>query len=85
MARKSSGMAVLDVAKEILRTTKSVDELRITQAVIFPLEKGMTIAETATCIGRSVRWTTEHRMAFIKAHPIFPLPIQAIVLLITLL
>ncbi len=53
MARKSSGMAVLDVAKEILRRTKSVDELRILQAVIFPLEKGMTIAETAACIGRS--------------------------------
>ena len=67
MARKSSGMAVLGVAKEILRTTKSVDELRISQAVIFPLEKGMTIAETAACIGRSVRWTTEHRTAFIKA------------------
>lgn len=66
MARIASGMEVLSVAKELLRTTKSADELRICQAVIFPLEEGMTIAETAVCIGRSTRWTTRNRVAFIS-------------------
>lgn len=67
MARIASGMEALDVAKELLRITKSANELRICQAVIFPLEEGMTIAETAACIGRSTRWTTRNRVAFIRA------------------
>lgn len=67
MARLASGREVLDVAKEALQTTKSADELRICQAVIFPLERGMSIAEAAACIGRSTRWTTQNRTAFIKA------------------
>jgi hypothetical protein len=49
--------------------TKAItaNELRICQAVVFPLEYGMTTKRTAACIGRSVGWTTRNRSAFIKA------------------
>jgi hypothetical protein len=45
----------------------TANELRICQAVIFPLEYGMTAKQTASCIGRSVGWTARNRNAFVKA------------------
>ena len=67
MARKAKGYDVLDKAKAILKTTDDADDLRVCQAVILPLEYGLSTVETAAVIGRSIRWTTHVRNRFIKA------------------
>jgi transposase len=46
---------------------RTADELRVCQAVIFPLVDGMSIKQTAAHIGRSVSWTIRNRSAFIAA------------------
>jgi transposase len=76
MARPARGKEALEVAKKFLETAQTANELRICQAVIFPLELKMTTAETAACIGRSVTWTTRNRNAFIKqsGFPVKPGP-----------
>jgi transposase len=66
MARPAKGQEALAIAKKILEKAQTANELRICQAVVFPLELKMTTAETAACIGRSVTWTTRNRNAFIK-------------------
>ena len=54
MARKAKGREVLEKAKR-------------KQAVIFPLEYGMSTEQTAAHIGRSMSWTMRNRQAFIAA------------------
>jgi transposase len=67
MARKAKGDGVLGLAKGLLAKTKDHNALRTLQAVVLPLERGMSIRETAEAIGRSVRWTTGARNAFIRS------------------
>jgi transposase len=67
MARPVKGYEVLDIAKTIMKATDVADDLRVCQAVIFPLEYGMSAAETAASVGRSIRWTTRARNKFINA------------------
>jgi hypothetical protein len=57
----------LEIAKTLMEKTREANELRVCQAVIFPLEHRMSIEQTATCVGRSRSWTTRNRNAFIKA------------------
>jgi hypothetical protein len=38
----------------LVRTAKTADELRTAQAVVLPLELGLSLAQTAQAIGRSV-------------------------------
>lgn len=66
MSRPVRGAEVLDMAKAMMQKAETADQLRICQAVLFPLELGMTTAQTAACIGRSVTWTTRSRNAFIR-------------------
>lgn len=66
MGRRSKGIEVLDIAKNLLENAKTANEIRICQAVIFPLE-GLTIEQTATKLGRSTRWVSRNRGAFISA------------------
>ena len=66
MARPVRGLEVVEKAKAELEKTQTAKQLRICQAVILPIEKKITTAETAACIGRSVSWTTRNRNAFIK-------------------
>jgi transposase len=65
MARTAKGWEMLDKAKEMMSKACTANELRICQAVIFPLEYGMSIEQTAAHIGRSVSWTIRNRQAFI--------------------
>jgi len=65
MARPARGQEVLHKAQELLAKTKNIDELRILQAVVFPLAHGMSTQETARAIGRSSRWVTGARNKFI--------------------
>jgi transposase len=67
MASKANGLSVLEIAKDLMAKAITANELRICQAVIFPLEYGMTTKQTASCTGRSVGWTTRNRNAFIRA------------------
>jgi transposase len=66
MARSAKGHEVLDIAKAAMKITNAANDLRVCQAVVFPLEYGMSASETAAAIGRSVKWTTQARNKFIK-------------------
>lgn len=52
MARKASGADQVASARELLRTTKTADELRTAQTVLLPLELGLSLEQTAKAIGR---------------------------------
>ena len=66
MARKAGGADQLEAAKELLRTAKSTDELRAAQAVVLPLELGLSLKQTAKAIGRSVGTTCNVRMRYCR-------------------
>ncbi len=65
--RTARGRDVLDKAKELLSMARTVDELRQAQAVILPLELGLTLSQTAAVIGVSKSWTSRLRTEFILA------------------
>jgi len=67
MARKPRGIELLETARALLSKSRDADEVRTLQAVVFPLDLGMSIQATARAIGRSVRWTTKARNGFISA------------------
>jgi transposase len=66
MTRPSRGREVLQKAKDCLHKAKTVEELRQVQAVVLPLEFGLTLQQTAQAIGKSVRWTSQIRSEFIR-------------------
>lgn len=66
MARKAGGAEQLTEAREALRTAKTADELRAAQAVVFPLDLGLSLAQTAKAIGRSVGATCNLRTRYCK-------------------
>ena len=66
MARKASGVEQLGLARELLRTAKTADELRTAQAVLLPLELGLSLEQTAKAIGRSVGVTCSLRIRYCK-------------------
>lgn len=53
MARKVRGRDILEIARTYLSKAKTADALRQAQAVVLPLEYGMSLAETAKAIGVS--------------------------------
>lgn len=67
MVRRASGMNVLDKAKDLLSRARTLDELRQAQAVILPLEYGLTLSQTAAVIGVSKGWACRIRTEFILA------------------
>jgi transposase len=66
MARLATGLSVIEVARNKLREAKTIDELRQAQAVIFPLDFGLSIEKTAQAIGISRGWACQLRRSFIK-------------------
>ena len=66
MARKASGADQLASARELLRTAKTVDELRTAQAGLLALELGLALEQTAKAIGRSVGVTCNLRTRYGK-------------------
>jgi len=66
MARKVRGEEILARAKESLKKAKTVNDLRKAQAVVFPLEHGMSLKETAEAIGVSKGWACQLRNCFIR-------------------
>lgn len=65
MARVASGSGMVEQARKAIATASSVEQLRQAQAVVFPLDHGMSLADTARMIGLSVGWTCRLRKAFI--------------------
>ena len=63
---KGRGADQLETAKELLRIAKSADELRAAQAVVLPLELGLSLEQTARAIGRSVGATCNLRTRYCK-------------------
>jgi hypothetical protein len=53
MGRKAKGRDILESAKAYLSKAKTAEALRQAQAVVFPLEYGMTMERTAEAIGVS--------------------------------
>jgi len=67
MARLAGGREVVGKALGLLAKVTKADELRTLQAVVFPLVNGMSTQETALAVGRSSRWVTSARNAFIRS------------------
>jgi hypothetical protein len=66
MARTASGSEHIHAARRLLKTARTADELRLAQAVLLPLELGLSIKQTAQVIGRSSRATCTLRTGFSK-------------------
>lgn len=66
MARVASGSGVVKQARKAIADAATVEQLRQAQAVIFPLDHGLSLAQTAKMIGVSVGWTCRLRNAFIR-------------------
>lgn len=61
MARSASGEGQREWARELLANAKTAEELRQAQAILLPLELGLSLAQTALAIGRSVSATGKLR------------------------
>ena len=66
MARKARGRDLLEQAKWLLSKAKTAEELRQAQAVVMPLEFGLSIEQTARAIGVSTGWACQLRNRFIR-------------------
>lgn len=65
MARTAQGADSLQAAREMLAGTQSVERLRQAQAVVLPLDYGLSLEQTARAIGRSTAWTCRLRRRFL--------------------
>jgi transposase len=65
MARPARGAEVLDWAREVLAQAETIEQLRQAQAVVLPLDYGLSLEQTARAIGRSVPWTCRLRNRFL--------------------
>lgn len=61
MARTAKGEAELEWARQRLASAKTADELREAQAIVLPLDLGLSLEQTAQVIGRSVSLTCKLR------------------------
>jgi hypothetical protein len=64
MARPATGREFIKTAKERIASAKTVDALRAAQALLLPLEFGLSLEETATVIGLSKSRTGKLRTKF---------------------
>ena len=64
MARPVTGREFVETAKERIQTAKTVDALRAAQALLLPLEFGLSLEQTATIIGLSKSRTGKLRTRF---------------------
>ena len=66
MARRASVGEWLEDAKACLAKAKTVEELRLAQAVVLPLEFGLSLEQTAQAIGVSGGWVCQLRTRFVR-------------------
>jgi len=67
MARPASGKDVLVTAKQAVTKARTAEELRQAQAVILPLEYGLSMDQVADVLGISKSWACKLRMRFIQS------------------
>lgn len=65
MARPARGEQCLQQARQMLAQACTVEQLRQAQAVVLPLDHGLSLEQTAQAIGHSVTWTCRLRNRFI--------------------
>lgn len=65
MARPARGVEVLEMAREMLARAETIEQLRQAQAVVLPLDYGLSLEDTAQAIGRSRAWTCRLRNRFL--------------------
>lgn len=66
MARPAKGKEAVGQAKQAIAAAKTAEELRAAQALVLPLEYGLSLEQTAEAIGMSVRWTCTLRNRFAR-------------------
>lgn len=66
MARLATGLSSIEAARKQLIEAKTVEELRSAQAVVFPLDLGLSIKQTGEAMGISSGWACRLRRRFIK-------------------
>jgi len=66
MARPASGTECIEAARKLLKSARTAEDLRLAQAVLLPLELGLSLEETAKIIGRSKTATCNMRTRFAK-------------------
>ncbi len=67
MARKAGGAEVVKQARVCLRKARTAEEMRQAQAVLMPLDLGLSMAQTARAIGVSTGWASQLRQQFIRS------------------
>lgn len=72
MPRPARGTEALERARRTIREARSVEELRQAQALVLPLDHGLSLEQTARAIGLSVAWTCRLRARFIEGRAVLP-------------
>jgi len=70
MARRPTGTVVLEQARLDLYAAKTVKQLRVAQAVVFPLDLGIDLARTSELIGMTPGWVARARVRYISLYTI---------------
>ena len=65
MSRPPRGQDVLDSALQAIASATTIEQLRQAQAVVLPLQYGMSLEQTAQAIGLSKGWACRLRNQFI--------------------
>lgn len=66
MGRITGDHSAMERARDALAKARSAQQLRQAQAVLLPLEHGLSLEQTALVIGRSVAWTRRLRKCFLS-------------------
>ncbi len=66
MARLATGKEAMDKARAQLFSAKTVDQLQVAQALLFPLDFGLSLHQTAQAIGKTAGWVSRARLRYIK-------------------
>lgn len=67
MSRPASGDAqVVESARQAIASAQTVEQLRQAQAVVLPLDYGLSLAQTARVLGVSPGWACQLRRRFMQ-------------------
>lgn len=67
MSRPASGDAqVVESARQAIASAQTLEQLRQAQAVVLPLEYGLSLAQTARVLGVSPGWACQLRRRFMQ-------------------
>ncbi len=64
MSRLAGGIEFLEAAIAQAASAKTIGELRLAQALLLPLEFGLSLDETGVVLGLSKSWTLRLRKRF---------------------